>query len=236
MNSAFGYRRPDHHCSECDAVFDRPAKLRDHLRRHTGEKPFQCEQCDSAFSRKKDLDAHSLSHVPSQLKPYKCSECTKGFNTRQHLEVHSHVHRRLVCELCKRTFVRQKVFEKHQANHAECTICGKLFKNPLQLGTHTVRQHQSNFKCAECGEAFANKQQLNWHLKKHLRSRKGFLKNVNKQVAPDVRMLTGLEYLQRPVSCEITGCDRRFTREYDLLRHLKKDHEGSHDGHVYTNA
>lgn len=230
MNSASGYRRPDHSCKECGLVFDRPAKLRDHQRKHTGERPFQCATCNAAFAKKKDLDSHQLSHTPSTEKPYKCPKCDKGVNTLQHLEVHMHVHRQLVCELCQRTFVRQKVFEKHRASHAKCEDCDKLFRNRIDLGTHIFRQHQCNYKCADCGETFPNNQRLTWHVKRHQRTREKFLKDVKKNVALNVRTLTGLEYSQRPFSCDWTGCNHRFTREYDLLRHLKKGHDVDVDG------
>ncbi|CAL8072599.1 unnamed protein product [Calicophoron daubneyi] len=59
-----GMRRP-HICpfKECGKAFPKLNKLREHICRHTGERPFVCSKCQSSFVRMYDLRRHSKIHL-----------------------------------------------------------------------------------------------------------------------------------------------------------------------------
>ncbi|VDQ07598.1 unnamed protein product, partial [Trichobilharzia regenti] len=59
-----GMRRP-HICpfKECGKAFPKLNKLREHICRHTGERPFVCEKCKASFVRMYDLRRHSNIHL-----------------------------------------------------------------------------------------------------------------------------------------------------------------------------
>ena len=47
-------------CTYCDKKFKRNAHLSNHLRLHTGEKPFVCQACSCAFAQESALRYHLL--------------------------------------------------------------------------------------------------------------------------------------------------------------------------------
>ncbi|KAF7262066.1 hypothetical protein EG68_00557 [Paragonimus skrjabini miyazakii] len=59
-----GMRRP-HVCpfKECGKAFPKLNKLREHICRHTGERPFVCDKCKASFVRMYDLRRHGNIHL-----------------------------------------------------------------------------------------------------------------------------------------------------------------------------
>ena len=55
--------RKAHACTICPKSFDWPSHLENHMRVHTGVKPFECEQCGKTFALKGNLKQHSLTHA-----------------------------------------------------------------------------------------------------------------------------------------------------------------------------
>lgn len=66
--------------------FSRQDKLKVHMRKHTGEKPYLCTQCGAAFAHNYDLKNHMRVHTG--LRPYQCSSCFKTFVRSDHLHRH----------------------------------------------------------------------------------------------------------------------------------------------------
>ncbi|MCL4125057.1 UNVERIFIED_CONTAM: hypothetical protein GTU68_036471, partial [Idotea baltica] len=54
--------RTKHQCSFCSKVFSKNFDLQQHIRSHTGEKPFQCVVCGRAFAQKSNVKKHMVTH------------------------------------------------------------------------------------------------------------------------------------------------------------------------------
>jgi hypothetical protein len=99
----------------------------------------------------------------------------------------------------------------------------------LKNHVRTVHEQVKPFVCEfeGCGRAFGFKKVLQRHELWHTqpappRERKKIVKAVS---TIDEIAGTGYEETGRDIMCTVTGCAYRFTREYDLKRHLASLHE-----------
>lgn len=64
-------------CKECGKAYKRCYLLTEHVKTHTGEKSFECKVCGKFFGNSSCLNKHIRIHTG--LKPYKCTYCGKDF-------------------------------------------------------------------------------------------------------------------------------------------------------------
>ena len=159
------------HCNQCDKVFAWKNHLVEHIKMHTGEKPFSCEHCFKGFSSRADLTKHTRIHTGAK---HCCTYCGKGFLRKTDLVRHVRIHtgeKPYSCEHCGKRFARGADLVRHVRIHTgekpySCEHCGKGFAQSNDLLRH-VRIHTGGHTCNLCGQVFGQKRTWIDHMRMH---------------------------------------------------------------------
>jgi len=238
-----------HQCTfeGCDASFGRPDRLEQHLRVHTGERPFKCteEGCDRQFTRASHLKRHiQNNHTKVFATILKCpvDGCSGTFASEQNLRRHherfhmndqSNQQQNYSCDICSANFKKHQTLKNHLFEHTgvkpfKCDAegCDMSFLKLSNLKAHTKVHAGYSCDVKDCEEHFPTwsalrKHKADEHAKIHDCSTCG--KVFKRASFLNVHLETHKPN-REVFHCPIDDCQRWYYLEKNLRQHIRMYH------------
>ncbi|XP_014368976.2 zinc finger protein 587-like [Papilio machaon] len=106
-------------CQHCPFKAPRKFDLIEHVRVHTGERPYTCDKCGLTFRRRGIWKRHMIYHNEKNVQ---CTQCPRKFYQRSAMLAHANnVHDRLYVYLCNK--------------------CGVTYAKPATVRRHLTERH-----------------------------------------------------------------------------------------------
>ncbi|KAG7665898.1 PZF1 [[Candida] subhashii] len=223
-------------CSQCNKTFNRPYKLAQHKLRHHGDAPaYHCDHpgCFSNFKTWSALQFHAKQAHPK----LKCKVCGKGCVGIKGLRSHmiSHDEDKMIklwqCTYCDMgKFSKKSELIDHYNNFHDGNIPESLLKPTeverleeiLQNGSNVTSLNDiQNYQVISSDDEEEDENQFADTRSDTARSQRSL--NLMENVLGNGKSIINLisSSIAKKIPCPKQNCNRTFTRDYDLRRHLK---------------
>ena len=212
-------------CSFCNKTFSDIDALQEHLPTHN-----DINNLENITERRQEPGQTDQDNL------FLCNKCPCKFSTATDLRIHLFFHsgKTPTCEVCNRTFRRQKGLTSHMMVHEKirnfkCNICEMEFPRNYILKRHIVLSHAGEpLKCDECNSAFRHPERLAKH-KRLAHPRRDDMKCVkcSEQFTSlkDLSIHKLIHLKENPVICDTASAKKKDLTRHEATYHGKGSKE-----------
>ena len=189
---------PYYTCHICGLNLRFMSAMKNHMRTHSNERPYDCKQCGKTFRHPHNLQSH-VQDVHEAEKPYECSLCGEKFRLPTKFKMHMKNHDpdyqkgwKWPCDICGKKFRGHGNLKIHKLMHQgikpfKCTECDYECYSESYLKVHNrVHTGEKPYQCRVCERRFKQCSQWRTHERLHLGRKEYPCKQCGKKYAKAV--------------------------------------------------